>query len=471
MTDRSRRVLIGLSYLVLGATLVFSRLVGLDKSYWFDEVVTVTDFVRAGPRHIIAGSGISHELYSLLAWATASTIGESEAALRMWSAVPFIAGAAVVTIWLHRRLSPIAGLLFLFLATTSPLLLDISRQARGYGLAFFAMSLLVVGALEATQSARNAAIAAMLVGGVVGSWTLPQFTIAFVATIVVVALDPGLRTRVVVGGLIACAAVAAWYAPHLAKVHEAAIVDNGVQIDGAWILTAPFDQVLLPTLLWIEGMVLFPGVTWVPLAVLAALVMASSPYVRDLRTSLVLCAGPMVTIIFFWAVQAYYWPRYLSFLVVPMFVLLSSGGAAVLERLTSRPAVLRTVVVVVAVCFLAVNFASVAPDVMRLPRQANRNAAELIETRGSTATPVLTYMTGPRSIVFYLGRRVDNLDGKDVATGVCRRPVPVAYVMEPFGVPPVDVPCLRGRPGVTHYRFDQYAGGHQMNVWFVPPAT
>jgi hypothetical protein len=353
----------------------------------------------------------------------------------------------------------------------SPLLLDISRQARGYGLAFLAMSVLVVGALEATQSARTSAVPAMCVAGVLGTWTLPQLGIAFAATLIVMLADRRLRARVALGGLVSLAAVAAWYAPHFGQVHEGAVVENGVQIQGAWLLTAPFDQILLPALLWIEGMALVPGVTWVPLAVLAILVMASSPFIRDVRTALILCSGPFATVVVFWLVQAYYWPRYLSFLAVPMFVLLSTGAAAVLEQMTTRPAIVRTLVCVVAICALVVNFATVAPEVVRLPRQANRDAVELVRARSQTTTPVLAYMTGPRSIAYYLQRPVHNLDGTDVAKGVCSQSHPVAYIMEPFGVDPVDVPCLRERRGVVHHRFEQYAGGHQMNVWFVPPES
>jgi hypothetical protein len=150
------------SYGLLGSTLLISRLAGLDKSYWFDEVITVRYFVRAGPREILTGPYIpnNHELFSLLAWATRWTVGESEIGLRLWSVLPFLAGVALVTVWLHTRLTPLSGVLFLFLATVSPLLLDLSRQARGYGLAFFAMSVLIVGALEADRDGRTLAIAA-----------------------------------------------------------------------------------------------------------------------------------------------------------------------------------------------------------------------------------------------------------------------------------------------------------------------
>ena len=88
-------------YVVLGLALVGSRLVGLGQSFWHDEVVAVEDFIRAGPHEILAGPDLSHELFSLLAWATSRVVGESEIAFRLWSAVPFMAGVALVTVWLH----------------------------------------------------------------------------------------------------------------------------------------------------------------------------------------------------------------------------------------------------------------------------------------------------------------------------------------------------------------------------------
>ncbi len=86
-------------------------------------------------------------------------VGESEIAYRLLSAVPFVAGVVLVTAWLHRRLGAGSGLLYLFLATVSPLLLDITRQARGYGLAYLAMSIVVVAALEADRTRRTLPVA------------------------------------------------------------------------------------------------------------------------------------------------------------------------------------------------------------------------------------------------------------------------------------------------------------------------
>src|SRR5262245_48589227 len=135
--DRSRTA-VWLAYAALGAALVWSRLAYLGHSFWTDEILMIEKYVRPGPREILTGPDLSHELMALLSWVVSSTVGESEIALRLLSVVPFLAGAILVTSWLHSRLGALSGVLFLLLATVSPLLLDITRQARGYGIAFLA---------------------------------------------------------------------------------------------------------------------------------------------------------------------------------------------------------------------------------------------------------------------------------------------------------------------------------------------
>ncbi len=466
---RSGSIAAVFAYAVVGSTLVLTRLVGLGRSLWEDEIYFVEYFVRKGPAEIVAGPDLSHELYGLLAWMASATLGESESTLRLLSAVPFVLGAIVVTVWLHRRQGPVAGVLFLFLATVSPLLLDLTRQARGYGLAFLAMSVLIVAALEVERSGRPAAVVAMCAAGVVGTATLPQFAIAFFAIGAVVATVPGSRRAASVGLVASAVALLGWYAPHLAQVHAASQVENGSRIDGSWLITAPIDQILLPALIWIEGFSLIAGPLWLPLVALSVLVMASSHYVRNLRTALILCVGPVATIVVLWVAGAYVWPRYVSYLTVPLFVLLSTGASAVFSRTRARPPILRAVVCTAAVALLTANFASIVPDVLRFPREANRDAAELIVEKTSAKTPVFGYMHQPANVAFYLGRPVTPLERSDVATRVCSQAASVVYIMQPFGRRPVEVPCL-GRLGVEHRRFRQYANAGRIDVWFVPPA-
>jgi hypothetical protein len=78
-------------------------------------------------------------------------------------------------------------------------------------------------------------------------------------------------------------------------------------------------------------------------------------------------------------------------------------------------------------------------------------------------------MRNPRNLEHYLGRQVVLLSAGEVSDRVCASAEPVAYVTQPFAIPRVELACL-GRPGVEHYRFQQYARGGEMNVWLVPPS-
>jgi hypothetical protein len=462
------KVAVTVAYVVLGAALVWSRLFELGHSFWNDELHMVAEYVRAGPRGILAGPDLSHELFALLAWLMTSLAGESEVALRLLSAIPFVIGVALVTAWLHVRLGALSGILFLLLATASPLLLDITRQARGYGLAFLAMSVLVVAALEARRTGRIWAVVAMCVAGVAGTWTLPQFGFAFLATAIVVAVDPRVRRSTVLGIVVSVLAIVVWSSPHLGDVQDAPQIGDGVQIGLPWLVTAPIDQILLPALLWIDGTGLVAGLVWLPLVLLAVIISASSPLIRERSSALILCSGAVVTVLVLWATHAYVIPRYVSFLLVPLFMLVATGGASILARITSRGAPIRTVVCLAVIVVLAVRFAAIAPDVVELPREAHRDAARVIESQAPSTTPVLAYMRNPTNLAFYLDRPVEALDAVDVRARVCRQESAVVYAMQPFALEDVSVPCL-SRPGVQHYRFRQYARGDEMNVWFVPP--
>jgi hypothetical protein len=117
---------------------------------------------------------------------------------------------------------------------------------------------------------------------------------------------------------------------------------------------------------------------------------------------------------------------------------------------------------------LSFHFVSLAPDVVRLPREANRDAADLIESRTLPATPVYAQLKDPIALQFYLDTPIQVLQPAEVALRVCTSQVPLVYVMQPQAITLVDVPCLRTRV-VEHHRFEQYARGGEINVWFVPP--
>jgi hypothetical protein len=467
-SGRRTHALVAIAYTVLGVGLVLSRVVGLGHGFWLDEEVFVENYVRQGPREILTGVGLSHELYALIAWSISSVIGESEIALRLCSALPFIVGVGLVTAWLHRRVHVVAALLYVLLATASPLLLDITRSARGYGLAFCAMSFLVVAALEADRTGRQGYIAVACTAGVIGTWTLPQFGFAFAGVGAALLADPRLRRSAFAGLVVSFAAILVWYAPHLSQVQESSQVPQGTQISPEWLLTAPFDQVLLPALIWIDGVVVVSGVIWLPLIGALAIILGSSPLLRQRGPALVLCAPVLATVGVLFLARAYVLPRYVSFLLVPMFILLSSGASSLLPPRTGRPAIIRGVACLAVFTVLLGGFAATAPAVIEVPREANRDVAALVESRTPVATPIYASIRDPFRLDFYLDRPFQVLRASEVADRVCRSDSPVVYVAEPWAMPRIAPPCL-ARNDAAHYRFKQYTRGGEMNVWFIPP--
>jgi hypothetical protein len=309
----------------------------------------------------------------------------------------------------------------------------------------------------------------MWVAGVLGAWTLPQVGIAVVAIATVLVFDRRTRLPAAVGLGVVLTAVAAWYIPHSDSVEAIARFPDGVQIGFPWVITAPIDQIVLPGLLWIDGTALIAGAVWLPLVALAVFVGARSPFVRDWRTASVLFAGPITTVVILWIGQAYVIPRYLSYLLVPLFIVLATGAAATLRRLGTQRAIVGPVVCLVVIGLLAARFVILAPDVVGLPREANRDAADVV-ANGPPGTPVLGYMRHPQNVVFYLGRPVEDLSAGEVAARVCGEDRPVFYVEQLYALDPVVVPCL-DRAGVQHHRFRQYARGGETNVWLVPPRS
>ena len=458
------------AYGFFGAILFVTRFVGLERSFWHDEIVTVRQFVREGPCEILTGAYIpnNHQLFSLLAWATSSVVGESEVALRLWSVVPFVLGVVLVTAWLHVRLGALAGILFLFLATGAPLLLDITRQARGYGLAFFAMSVVVVAALEVDQRPSRWWLAAFFGGGLIGTLTFPQFGIAFVATAVVLLTKSELRARVLGGFAVTALASVMWYAPHFDDLRENSRQVYGARIGPFGVITAPFDQILIPALLRYGGVGL-TGIKWLPVVALALVFVAWSPLLRWNRRGAILATGVFATLIALWATRTYVVPRFLSFLLVPLLMLAASGAAAILTR-SPRPPLVRSVLALATVGALVLVFVPPALEIATLPREANADAARLVQEKASPTAEIYPHVLHPRTLSFYLDVPLQPRPTQRYVPRLCSRPSQVVLVEQPWVLTPLHVPCL-ARAGVEHYRLEQYSRGREINVWIVPPRS
>lgn len=458
------------AYLVLTATLVATRFVGLGHGFWHDEIVGVREYVRTDPYEILFGPGLSHQLFSILGWTTSSVFGESEIALRLISVVPFLAGVMLVTVWLHIRAGALSGVLFLFLATVSPLLLDITRQARGYGLGFLAMALVIVGAMEALRDPRARYVVMLSAGGLIGMLTLPNFAVAFAATSLALLAVPALRVQAGVGVGASLALAALWYAPHRSELGEVSRTPYGNQVGIREVLTAPFDQILLPSLMRLDGETPVQSLAWLPLIAVIAIPVAMSPFLRAGRTAWIFCAGIVASVLALVVSQAFVVPRYLSFLLVPALVLLATGLASILGNLTRRPQFVRTVIALGVVGLLIVAFPANALRVTGLPREAHRDAARLVSAESDADASVFVRVPQPDDLPFYLDRRVAVIRTLEGIAAVCGQTAATVLVAQPWRVATAEPPCT-DRLGVRRVRLEQYARGGHIDVWFIPPAS
>jgi len=464
------RALLVASYALLGGLLVWSRLVKLGQPLCCDEVLTVDAFVRRGPATILWGDYLpnNHELFSLAGWATTSLFGESAIVLRLWSVLPFIAGVVLVTAWLHVRVGQLSGVVYLFLATASPLLIDSSRQARGYGLAFLAMSVVVVAALEAHRDERTWAITLFCASGVVGTLILPHFLVAFLTIGAVLLTCLPLRRRCAVGLALASLTIAAWYLPHARAILETPRQDYGAAIETRWLVTAPLDRTLVPAVTQGDDAFLRPNWASLVIVLTFAALMSASLLLRARVPALVLCSGVVTTIAVVWLTGAEVVPRFFGFLLVPIFMLVASGAAAALALRTRAPRLLLTIAVA-ALLFVALVSASLLANVARFPRESLGAVAAAIQAEAPSSTPVYAYTPYPRDLVSHLHRPVRQPRTPAAAADACRQRRPVFFVEQRWLMTPADLGCT-ARKGVRHLRFRQYARGGRVDLWLIPPA-
>jgi hypothetical protein len=260
-----------------------------------------------------------------------------------------------------------------------------------------------------------------------------------------------------------------WWAPHVNDIAGTSLGEYGHRIDAAWLITAPIDQTLIPALVELDDTFVEPSPASIVAVVVFGVLIASSPLLRPRRTALILSSGVVTTLTAFWLTDTYVVPRFFSFLLVPLFMLVASGSASVIARVSTRPALVRTCAVVAAFSLLLFESATLLRDMPRLPRDAGSDAAEAINRLVPPTVPVFAHLIYPRDLGFHLGRPVLPALAPSSPRTVCTSDRLVVYVDQPYLVPPVLLPCA-GRDGTRHYRFEQYARGGRIDVWIIRPA-
>lgn len=455
---------------VLGAALVWSRLAPLDQSLWWDEIYTVVHYVRPGPEEIFLGDYVpnNHMLFSALTWLTSSILGESEIVYRLWSVVPFLAGVALGTAWLRCRHGTLAAALYLFLAAQSPVLLELSPQARGYGLAFLAMSVLVVAGSEAYGSDRRLPVAAFCAAGIVGTWTLPVFALAFGATSVVLLTSPQVRRRLLPWLGASVVAVVAWYVPVLDGLASSSQQESGTQLPWHAPLTAPIRHLLLHSISPGQKPVIAIVGAYLVFGVLLAAGMRSA-FARSRPMLAVLVGAVLTTYLVLTVARFFVLERFASFLLVPLLMLVALGLASVLLAAVEdrRPArVLVAAMSGVLLVWFGIAFVDSTLKTIRNPIEEYKGVAAAIATRPA-ADRVVVNLWAPDALRYYLDRPIEAPSPARVQSTVCTRGERgLVYVENGYRTTDVDLTCLEGT-GATRRRFRQRCRTERIDVWFV----
>ncbi len=466
-----RRAAVPAAYIVLATVMVWSRFAGIGQSLWHDEIFTLEHFVAPGPAASFTHYGTNdHILFSVLAWLTVHLPGFSEQSVRLWAVVPFISATAVAAVWLHRRAGASVALIFALLSTSSTQLLMVSTEGRGYGLAFLAMAIMTMAAYESATQRTSGWLTLFAAAGVIGCWTLPTFVLPLFAASAVLFGTPSIRRRLLLRLAVGLCAVGGWYAIPASALLASRGQQYGVRLPwhapltgGATELAAAFIPTLSPASL-IPAIIAFPV-----LAVGLVRVRRVMPGLAGITVAPVTLTFLALTIGGFFVDE-----RFVSYLLVPILVIAAFGLAALL---TPRPGRLGVVAAAYSGSLVMISvfvFAVVSVQHVRLPHEANREAANAVAAALAQAErPVILNTPYREDILHYLPGPVPMLVAtpETLTAFICSRHLEqtgLVFVQQPYEIDVADTSCL-ARRGATVRVFRQWDRGRRISVWTLPP--
>jgi len=166
------------------------------------------------------------------------------------------------------------------------------------------------------------------------------------------------------------------------------------------------------------------------------------------------------------ALRSFVAGRFLSFLVIPLLILVAEATATLYELGRGRPrlqAGINLAFVTVGV-ILTLSFVVHTRPVVLLPRENFKEMAAAVQAYPSW--PVVSNSTRNTGIAYYVDREVEFITNDDALQSRLCRPGPFIFIHHPLKAPKVDLQCL-DRSGVRKERFKQRARGFWIDVWIV----
>lgn len=466
--------------------LLWTRLTGLGASFWRDEIFSVVHYSNRGPGSIWFGhyEPNNHVLFNFLSWGTANLLGHSEAVYRLWSVLPATAAVGLVTWWLWQNWSSWLAVVFACLAVTAPLHLELAKQARGYGLGFLAGALLLVGAVSIVRRPSRRWYVVLAVAGLLGTWTLTGFLLAFVGEVYSLLPSKQARRGVAIVTAVVLAGALVFYAPLLGAIlgplgHRGSYFNAEVGRPLGWdsFLLGPSDQFFGPVarLLLHVHAAAFYQVAGVALAASGAI----SLWRSGDRLLLLALAGPLVfTELSLTALHVNVNPRFVSFLLFH-FLLLVGLGLLAWGRAAGNVPGLRWLVPAagaVLMVVLSVRLVDLNDRWDAVPIENFKQVAQVVH--GAGFADVVTDSVRPRGLRYYLGTPHVRIPSPERLEALfCRTRQPLAYVDhlayreikyagDPVRPMPVSVSCLRSRHA-TLVSVPQRDRGLPVEVWLL----
>jgi hypothetical protein len=480
--DDGRRESLAWILVAVGAValLLWSRLRNLHTPLWNDEAYTVLKYMGRGPHGILFGRYVpnDHVLFELLGWLTTKVFGSGEVQYRLWSVMPGIAAVIVLACWSRRWFGSSTGLLVLVFATLSLEHLTLVPQARGYGLAMLAATILLIGGMHADRRADTRSVVLCAIAGTIGVLTLPIFVVAYATHMALLAARPKLRRLVVATFGASIAVCLSVYAPILSQIRAQSRQDFGTRLGVTGPLSGPYNDQYRPLVKDLIPRTAANGLV-ASLAVLLVVLMLVALGVRALArrggltwthvTLPVLITYTLITIARYRVAS-----RFTSYLLVYAVLALALGGADIWRLARNVPRG-RPVAAAVA-ALLALSGARAVVDQTRAQTRTPWENARFVAdvSHRTPSSPVVAEIGGSPALLYYLGSKLELVSPTFMTTKkYCDvRRAFVLVIERPRSAQGPDPGCLVVRHA-RHLRAPQQIAspiGHRdiYDIWLVP---